>query len=221
MNLPARIIGSVLIALLARSGAGASALDWPVTAQEIKADPKLPTVEAVFAFRNSGARPAVIESATASCDCTQPVLVKTEYAPGETGELRVVFTLGARTGRQEKTVTVTLRDETAEPTVLHLTVDIPESPVRLSAEALVWPLRSPPVEKSVEVILTDPEHAIVEGAQCAEPSFMVRVESATEPNLRKIVVKPVTTDQPLQTTVRLQTRINGQPRIYVVRAQVR
>jgi len=214
------IIGAVIAVLLAGSAAEAAALHWPVTAQEIKADPKRPTVEAVFAFKNTSDRPAVIKSVMTSCDCTQPVLAKERYAPGEEGELRLVFTLGARTGRQEKSITVTLLDEITPPTVLHLTVDIPESPVRLSAELVRWPLGSAIEEKSVEVILTDPEHTILEGVQCAEPSFSVRLEPAADPGRRNLVLSPVTTGKPLQGMVRLQARVDGQPRVYLVQAQV-
>ncbi len=129
----------LLLALLPGIGMSADKLTWPATDLTIKADPKKPTTEAVFSFKNKSNQAVIIISTMPSCDCVQPVLAKEMFAPGEVGELRAVFTLGALTGRQEKTITVSYSDEAAAPTVLRLTVDIPEAPVRLSVSSVVWP----------------------------------------------------------------------------------
>lgn len=48
-------------------------------------------VEHTFKFKNTGDANLIITSATGSCHCTVPALQKSEYAPGEEGEIKVVF----------------------------------------------------------------------------------------------------------------------------------
>jgi len=213
-------MSAVWVALLA-AVAGQASLNWPTTALTIQADPKLPTAEAVYHFQNTGQELAVIKEVMVSCDCVRTVLAKEFFAPGESGELRAVFTLGARTGRQEKDITVTMLDETVKPTVLHLTVDIPESPVRLSTGSVVWLKGGPTDEKAVDVILTDPAHTKVESLQCADTRVAVSLVPGKAPGVYSILLKPTTTDGLMQAMVRLQATVNGQPRVYLVQVQVR
>ncbi len=213
-------ISSGLLALLA-AVASHAALEWPMMALTIKADPKLPTAEAVYPFKNSGSEQVVIKRVTTSCDCTKATLAKEYYGPGEAGELKVVFTLGAHTGRQDKDITVTMLDETGKPTVLHLTVNIPESPVRLSAASIVWSKGDPATEKTVDVILTDPTHTRLENLQCADTRLAVSLVPGKGPGNYTFILKPTTTDALMQAMVRLQATVNGQPRVYLVQAQVR
>lgn len=60
----------------------------------------------IFAFQNKGPGRLVISSAATSCGCTVPRYDKNPIAPGEWGNLEVVFNSSGRTGIQTKTITV-------------------------------------------------------------------------------------------------------------------
>ncbi len=60
----------------------------------------------IFEFTNSGEAPLVITNAQGSCGCTVPDWPRTPIAPGESGTIKVSFNSASRSGRQDKTVTL-------------------------------------------------------------------------------------------------------------------
>jgi hypothetical protein len=73
-------------------------------------------VESTFVFRNVGSEDLTILEMKGSCGCTVPELEKKVYAPGESGEMTVIFNPRNRQGPQHKTVTVRT-DSRRTPTV--------------------------------------------------------------------------------------------------------
>ena len=63
-------------------------------------------VEYSYHFRNTGSKPLVIASATASCGCTVPQKPDKPILPGETGFIKVVFDSKGRVGHASKSITV-------------------------------------------------------------------------------------------------------------------
>jgi len=61
----------------------------------------------VFAFTNTGTEPLIIENAKGSCGCTVPEYPKEPIAPGEQGEIKVVYKPGKQKNAQSKNVTIT------------------------------------------------------------------------------------------------------------------
>ena len=59
-----------------------------------------------YRFRNSGNKPLIVSSATASCGCTVPEKPEEPVKPGETGFLKVIFNSKGRVGQVHKEVTV-------------------------------------------------------------------------------------------------------------------
>ena len=64
-------------------------------------------VEYNFRFKNTGKKPLIIKSATASCGCTVPEKPERPIMPNETGFLKVVFNSKGKAGHVEKSITVT------------------------------------------------------------------------------------------------------------------
>jgi len=60
----------------------------------------------VFAFENKGTANLVVTSATTSCGCTVPKYDTKPIAPGESGNLEVIFDTAGRNGMQTKTITI-------------------------------------------------------------------------------------------------------------------
>lgn len=63
-------------------------------------------VKHMFRFINSGKSDLIISNATGSCGCTVPIWPRNPIAPGEEGEIEVVFDSNGKQGRQHKTVTL-------------------------------------------------------------------------------------------------------------------
>lgn len=59
-----------------------------------------------YRFRNTGNKPLIISSASASCGCTVPEKPEEPIKPGETGFLKVVFSSKGRVGPVHKEVSV-------------------------------------------------------------------------------------------------------------------
>ena len=70
------------------------------------------TLEHLFKFKNTGTANLIIESVHPSCGCTGATLGdKKEYAPDESGEIKVSFNTQGREGINSKTITVTSNDK--------------------------------------------------------------------------------------------------------------
>jgi len=71
-----------------------------------------------YRFKNTGTKPLIISSATASCGCTVPEKPEEPVKPGQIGSLKVVFNSEGRVGPTHKTVTVISNAYPAFPRLL-------------------------------------------------------------------------------------------------------
>jgi hypothetical protein len=69
------------------------------------------TVVHKFVFINTGKTPLIVHNATAQCGCTVPEPPKEPVAPGEKGEIKVVFNSKGKPGPASKAVTITANTE--------------------------------------------------------------------------------------------------------------
>ena len=85
-------------------------------------------VGCIFKYENTGKDNLIIQNATGSCGCTVPRWSKEPTAPGESGQLEVIFDSSGRRGKQNKSVTVT-SNTMDKVTILKITADIISSDV--------------------------------------------------------------------------------------------
>ncbi|MGA2052413.1 MAG: DUF1573 domain-containing protein [Opitutales bacterium] len=71
---------------------------------------------AVYKFKNTGPETVKITDVQPSCGCTTPMLDKDTYAPGESGEVRLDFAFGGRSGSAREMATV-MTDLPSQPTI--------------------------------------------------------------------------------------------------------
>ena len=82
----------------------------------------------VYAFTNTGKEPLIITKAKGSCGCTVPRWPKEPIAPGEKGEIEIIYKPGKQKNRQSKTITITANTE-PEKTILRVKANvIPANP---------------------------------------------------------------------------------------------
>lgn len=79
--------------------------------------------EKIFSFKNTGKEPLLITSAKGSCGCTVPEYPKEPIAPGESGNIKVVYSPGKQEFKQTKSVTITANTD-PETTVLKIYANV-------------------------------------------------------------------------------------------------
>ncbi len=141
---------SLLFLLCLVAGTAFGQLTWETTQQTFNSRPKDEFVSAKYKFTNTGTTPIKIENVRTSCGCTTAVLKKTDYAPGESGEIETRFTFSGRTGRQEKAITVQTSDKPNDPTILQLHVYIEEI-VKIEPEMVLWHVGEEPSPKLIHI----------------------------------------------------------------------
>lgn len=103
----------------------ARALEWEKTAVAITAERGAEVVRTRFEFKNPAKKTVHILEVRTFCGCTDASISSSDIAAGESGFVHVLFTIGPRTGVQEKELMV-LTDDSPTPMKLKLTVTIPD-----------------------------------------------------------------------------------------------
>ena len=82
----------------------------------------------VYSFTNTGKEPLIISNAKGSCGCTVPRWPKEPVAPGEKGEIEIIYKPGKQKNTQSKTITITANTEPVN-TILKVKANvIPDDP---------------------------------------------------------------------------------------------
>lgn len=169
----------------------AQGLEWKQIAQRFETDFDDEIVTAVYAFTNTSEEAISIAETKASCGCTVPSLEKYDYAPGESGELTAVFTIGSRQGEQHKIINVHTESEGGESAFyeLKLEVDIPV-PVTLKPRVRFWTVSQEAETQTIDITLHEKKPMKITGLARKDPDlpehFDYQVETV-EPNYKYIL----------------------------------
>lgn len=146
--------------------------------------------EGVFKFTNEGDQPITITSMKSSCGCTVPQLEKKGYLPGESGEIKAIFTFGARVGTQHKRINI-VTDEPAENRYsLSLVTKIPEWVV-VEPRILRWKAGEEPAPQQIRISVMNPDVVEVELPAGELKHFEMTREEAAGPDKAQVyTVKP-------------------------------
>jgi hypothetical protein len=194
---------SVLL-LFAFAGSAFGQLTWENPEQTFNAKPAEQSIVARYRFMNTGKKPVRIEGVSTSCDCTMAVLTKTEYAPGESGEIEARFSFGGRTGRQVNTITVTTSAAPQQPTILRLRVHIEES-VKLEPQLVFWRAGEQPDSKTIHIAMADGASVKVVSVRSDNPAFKVKLIELKPGKEYEIRVTPSKVTQPTGAILVIQT----------------
>ncbi|MCW3117935.1 MAG: hypothetical protein JWM28_2017 [Chitinophagaceae bacterium] len=81
-------------------------------------------VEVSYRFKNTGTKPLIITSVTASCGCTIPETPQEPFAPGAEGLIKAKFNSKSRTGQNHKEVYVTAYTKPDNLQQLEFTIEV-------------------------------------------------------------------------------------------------
>lgn len=209
------------LAALASFAPGASAaLQWEQPVQEFQRLPDARSVEAHFAFRNTGPAPVTIKSIKSSCGCTTARLEKKTYAPGESGEIVAVFNLGSRTGSRRTVVTVTTDDQPREPATLDLRVFVHE-PLEVKPALVFWRTGEAPGSKTV-LLMARGFPVRVKSVSSTNPRLAAKLETVKAGEQYAIAITPADTAQREAGEIHVTTDFPAEtPRTYTIHARVK
>jgi hypothetical protein len=200
---------------------GAEPLQWDHRVIAMNAEPH-ELVKAAFRFTNVSTKPVTFQSVEPSCDCTTARLTKHTFAPGEQGQIDIVYDVGDSMGPQFKTITVTLAENPHDSVELLLKVKIPGL-IDITPRLLSWQAGEAPTEKSVDISLPTQPAVTVTGAKSKDPEMETRLETVVANQKYRLYVKPVSTDHPRRSTFVITTLTAGseKPETNMIYGQVR
>lgn len=207
----------LLILVLAASACTARAeLVWEKTEQSFTTVAGQVMVKAAYPFKNNGTEPVTLTGLTTSCGCTTATPSKLTYAPGESGTINAVFSIGSRTGLQKKTIRVETNDRKTRE--LLLTVEIPEL-LHIEPAFVLWTGGEPAAEKIVMLtVKADPPFKIT-GLKGVPEKIKASLEPLPDGVGYRLHLQPKDTASPTEGWIELETNFPAEKgvrfRIYV------
>jgi hypothetical protein len=196
-------------------------LKWDKLVQEFQRAPEDAALEAHFTFRNVGQTPVTIKSLRPSCGCTTAKLEKKTYAPGEQGEVTARFVFGSRKGLHRLTVNVTTDENSHEPAVLDLRVNI-HDPVTISPALVYWKRGEAPTAKEVQVNVEAGQPVHVKAVICTDPRVTATFSTVKPGSQYAVSVAPGDTAQKESAEIIVMTDFPpGNEHSYTIHARVK
>jgi hypothetical protein len=194
MYLKARPIALFALSLCFLARLDASSLAWgqdKISTEVIEGEQM--EVKAAFPFKNTGDHSVTITGAQSSCGCTTAALDKKTYAPGESGQIAVVFHPADRTGMQEKYITVTTDEPNQPPVKLLFEINIKQF-LTVEPRLLAWKVGDKPSEQMV-VLSGLPAYPIAEISAQDQPvgTCVTRIEVVEKGQKYNVYMKPTST----------------------------
>lgn len=220
MNLPLPLLRWTL-AFATTAVMAFAELAWDTSTQEKPADFGQEEIPFTFAFTNRGDQPVTIQAVEVSCGCTATSLTKTTFAPGERGELEVVYRPDGQTGPQTKTIVVTSSDQPKRPVTLTVKTNVPRL-VEVSPRLVTWPRGGEPTEKRVSITLHRLPQTTVTIENPQLDHVIVSLQPGDKAGSQMLVIRPKSTVVAFRATIRLRIESEGLPsQILAVYADLR
>ena len=177
--------------------------------QEIEINPTtyVEKIGAEFYFTNTGSEAVTITDIRSSCGCcTTANLDKKYYKAGESGFIKVEFKVGTRTGLQQKHILITTDSINQAYTQLTLKVHLPEV-LKIAPTLLEWKLGEENKLKEITIEPTGIVPVKVIGVESPYKSIDAKLKVKENGKSYEVAVQPLKLDEPIQTSLKIQTLI--------------
>jgi hypothetical protein len=186
------------------AGSAFGQLTWETTEQSFNSKQQDKEVVAKYKFTNTGSAPIKIQNVRTSCGCTTAALSKTDYAPGESGEIEARFTFSGRTGKQEKAISVDTTANPNVPTILKLHVYIQET-VKIEPEVVLWRVGEQPDPKAIHIAIADDASAKIISVTSDNPALKVKLTELKPGKEYEAQITPENVTRPAAATIMIRT----------------
>ena len=178
---------------------------WETTFIEKSANLEVNEVYVNFPFKNAGKTPIKILSAHPLCSCTTLNDMKTTYAPGEKGVLSAKFTVGQRTGIQNKYIDVQTDDAPNKTQRLTFRITLPEL-ATVIPNYLIWKMGGMPLSaQTMKLVVTQSDPVHILQATSSDENFKVEVQTVQRGFKYNIVVRPISLLAPFKSSITIRT----------------
>jgi hypothetical protein len=195
---------TAVLLFFALAGSALGQLTWENPEQTFDAKSSDRAVLAKYRFTNVGTQSVKIDDVKPSCGCTTAALSKSEFAPGESGEIKAKFIFGGRTGKQEKAIEVTTSANPEEPTILRLVVNIEET-VKIQPAFVMWMAGEPAVSKTIRITVAEDAPVKIESVVSDDPGVKVQMAELRAGKEYELQVTPEDTREPAVATLMIKT----------------
>jgi len=151
-----------------------AALKWDSLEASVKVRADETVAHTSYGFVNAGEKPITITDVRAGCGCTTPSLAKNTYAPGERGELKLVFDPRNREGLYRASVSVSSND--ASTTTLQFVADI-EPLVAFDTRFVYWKVGEPRTPKHMRFTFAEGYPSSIAEVVSSDPGFAIACKS--------------------------------------------
>jgi hypothetical protein len=193
-----------VVSLFHLASAADGQLVFDQSEQSFEVKPEQGSVTAIYRFTNAGKDPVAIVNVQTSCGCTTAGLKKSEYAPGEAGEIEAKFSFGGRTGKQEKTILVQTSQAEGKPIVLRLMVDIKDE-INIQPALILWRVGDQPDPKKIQITVADGASAKVLSVFSDNPAIKTQLSEVKPGKEYEIEVTPTNLARPDGATILIRT----------------
>jgi len=149
-------------------------LTWEKELINFNPTPDETELSGAFPFVNNSDTTVTISNVKTSCGCTAGKLEKKIYAPGESGEISVSYSVGHKVGRQSTSVTVTSDDKVSPEKQLKLKINIPEL-LEVRPRYLMWRPNEEMMTKTVNLKVLEGYDIKVVSAKASVPGYKVEL----------------------------------------------
>ncbi len=179
-------------------------LEWKTETVTLATAPFQATQEVVFAFRNSGPKSVTVLDVQTNCDCLAADADRQTYAPGSTGTIKALFTVGDRAGLYERVITL-VTDESPHPVRLTVRIEVPEI-ATLAPRSVAWQANETATDKTVELTTPAGLDITFTEAQATNDAFTASLETVIAGKHYRLHLKPRSTAQPANAAIRVSGR---------------
>lgn len=215
-----KVGGAILCALVATASASAQ-LSWDNRQLDFHPTMQDTNVLARFTFSNIGNQTVTVTSVKSTCDCTTSQLDKRVYLPGEKGEIIANFTIGKRTGQQQKNILIQTDDQSDPVTQLTMRVFIPEL-VKITPGFVFWKIGEEKTPKTITLKVTHDSPIKIIGVSSTNERLFPQLKTIKAGEEYVIVVTPGDTDDPAKASLRIECDFpKDKPRVFHAYAYIK
>ncbi len=172
-----------------------------------------------FKYQNKSDKAIAIKSVTTSCGCTA-ASAKQTAEPGEKGEVTATFTIGDRTGTQQKAITVMTDDPAHPTTTLALKVVIPQV-LEIQPAFVYWQAGEATKPKAIVAKAGKDVSIKSLNISSSNPDFVTKVERGSSAGEFRINVEPRQTKNATVATLTIKPDLpEGKSKIFSATASV-
>lgn len=213
---------SAFAGLFLLAGSAPGQLAWEEQRIETTVLPGEEEVSAVFRFRNPTEEPIQLLRVKADCNCTKVEYPKEAVAPGAEGEVRVVFEIGSRTGKNIVRTQILEGGKPMRQTKLYFEVEV-ESVLTLEPAGgrLAWQVGAAPDAQQIRLTAREGVPLQLEKLRSTNPHFDVALREGEAPGVWFVVVTPKETSEPAHGIIFVHSNYPPRhPRTYYLQARI-